>query len=274
MRVARSLLINSILATTVTCGTHAALAEDVIPDHPLLSDSLHISLSGFYSRNATTAALGPSGGGTGVSVDFEETLDLSDREATPMLGVVWRATERWRMEVEYFELKRDATRRLSGDLEWGDETYTAGSDVDSTFNVSDTRISAGYSFFRTRDKELGAGVGLHISKLEASLGTTNIATEGSDVTAPLPVINLYGAFALTDTWAIRLRTDWLSLTYGDYSGDIRDMSIDVNYQPWRHMGLGFGVRNLVMDLDVDANDWHGQARVNFQGPTAFVSASF
>ena len=97
MRVARFLLINSVLAATVTCGTHAALAEDVIPDHPLLSDSLHISLSGFYSRNATTAALGPSGGGTGVSVDFEETLDLSDRDATPMLGVVWRATERWRM---------------------------------------------------------------------------------------------------------------------------------------------------------------------------------
>src|SRR3990167_4732196 len=98
MRVIRSLLLNGTLATSLGCIVPAALAEDVIPNHPLLSESVLITLSGFYSRNATTAALGPSDGGTGVSIDFENTLDLSERDATPMLGVVWRANDRWRPE--------------------------------------------------------------------------------------------------------------------------------------------------------------------------------
>ena len=263
-----------LLACTLQTLTFAAVADDAIPNHPLLQDNLLISFGGFYSRNNTTAGLAPSGGGTGVGIDFEDTLDLSDHDATPMLGLIWRFADRWRLDAEYFQLNRDARRELSADIEWGDQTYTTGTVVDSTFDVTDTRVSVGYSFFRTKDKEVGAGLGLHVTKFEASLDTSGRSAEGSDVSAPLPVINLYAGFALTDTWAIRLRTDWLSLTYGDYSGDIRDMAIDVHYQPWQHVGLGFGVRNLVMDLDVDSSDWNGQARMNFQGPTAFITGSF
>jgi hypothetical protein len=249
-------------------------AGETIPDHPLLRDSFVFSLGGYYARTATTASLAPSGGGTGVAVDFEDTLDLDKRNLTPIAGFMWRFSERWRVELEYYAVGRDATRALATDVQWGDQTYPIGTTVDTTFDFSDARVSVGYSFFKRRDKELGVGLGLHVSGIKAGISAAGSSAEAKDVTAPLPVVNLYGLFALTNEWAVRMRADWLSLTYGDYSGDVRGMGLDVLYQPFRHVGFGLGLRGLMMDVTIEDPEWHGEARMSYTGPTVFLTASF
>lgn len=246
----------------------------VIPNHPMLSDDLVLTLGVFYPRITTSASLGPSSGGTGVAISFEDTLNLDARTVTPTAGIFWRATDNWRVDVDYFAIDRDASRTLVADVQWGDKTFTAGTTVNSTFNFSDLRISAAYSFFKRRDKELGIGVGLHVADINASIKASGTGTEAADVTAPLPVVNFYGMFALTKEWAINMRADWLSLTYGDYSGDVRNIQVNTLYQPFRNVGFGLGVRSLLIDVDIERPDWHGQARLSYQGPTAFITASF
>ena len=269
-----------LASTALILGVHTANAAEssasteVIPSHPLLSDELILTLGAFYPRSNTTAALGPSGGGSGVAIDFEDTLDLEKRTLTPTASVFWRASENWRVEFDYFEVSRDATRTLATDIQWGDLTFTAGSTVNSTFDFSDLRLSAVYSIFKRRDKELGAGLGVHVSGIKASIASSGTGADSADVTAPLPVVNIYGMFALTNKWAVDMRADWLSLTYGDYSGDVRNMAINLLYQPYRHVGFGVGMRNLVIDVDMDSPDWNGKARLSFQGPAAFMTVSF
>ena len=68
--------------------------------------------------------------------------------------------------------------------------------------------------------------------------------------------------------------DWLSLTYGNYTGDVRDMAIDMHYQPYRHVGFALGMRSLVLDLKIDNPDWTGRARTVFTGPAAVMTVSF
>lgn len=247
---------------------------EAVPSHPALTDRFTLELGAFYSRSSTEASLGPSGGGTGVVINFEDTLGLEDRNWLGIGGFLWRISERWRLEVDYFKLGRDATRTLATDVTWGDQTFTAGTTVNSSYDFTDYRISAGYSFFKRRDKELGAGFGVHVAKIDASLATTGGIVEGSDVTAPLPVLNLYGTFALTNEWAVRMRLDWLSLNYDIYSGDLRNTAIDVLYRPFRNVGFGLGVRNLVLNVEIDDPTWHGKARTVFTGPTVFMSVSF
>jgi len=94
------------------------------------------------------------------------------------------------------------------------------------------------------------------------------------VLAPLPVVNFYGLFALTDRWALTFRWDWLSLSYGDYSGDIRSIALDILYQPFDTIGFGIGSRTLTIDVEIDSSEWHGTANLFDQGPQAFVSVSF
>jgi hypothetical protein len=251
-----------------------AATADVVPTHRALTDRFVIDIGGFYSRSTTQASLGPSTGGVGVIVDFENTLGLDERNLTPIAGFLWRINDHWRLEAEYFKLDRDATRTLATDVTWGNQTFTAGTTVESKYDFSDIRLGVGYSFFKRRDKELGVGFGLHVAGIKTSIMAAGLGAESTDVTAPLPVLNFYGTFALTNEWALRARLDWLSLTYDNYSGDLRNMSIDVLYQPFRHVGFGFGVRNLVLDVEIDKPDWRGKARTVFGGPNLFMTLSF
>lgn len=275
-RIAALSLVSAALVASWAIGTaHAQTGStEAIPTHPALTDRFVIELGGFYSRSSTQASLGPSGGGVGVVVDFENTLGLDDRNLSAIGGFLWRASERWRVEVEYFSLNRDATRQLASDVTWGDTTFTAGTTVTSKYDFSDVRVSAGYSFFKRRDKELGAGVGLHVSGIKTSIQAAGLGAESTDVLAPLPVLNLYGAFALTNEWAARFRLDWLSLNYDIYSGDLRSTAIDVLYQPFRNVGFGLGVRSFILDVEIDDPKWHGKARTSFTGPTLFMTVSF
>jgi hypothetical protein len=273
--VAVSLIVFSLFASFATPASRAqGPSTESIPNHPALSDRFTFELGAYYSKSDTDASLGPAGGGTGVSVNFEDTLGLDHRNWIGIGGFLWRFSERWRIEVEYFKLQRDATRVLTTDVTWGDRIFPAGSTVDSTYDFSDIRVSTGYSFFKRRDKEIGAGFGFHVARIKASLQTTGGSVEASDVRAPLPVLNLYGVLALTDEWAARVRFDWLSLNYGAYSGDLKSSSVDVLYRPFRSVGFGLGVRTLVMNVDIDATDWRGKARTSFAGPVAFMTVSF
>lgn len=264
----------SLVFEPVSAQTVGIVTQEITPNHPSLTDRFVIELGGFYSRASTQASLSGAAGGAGAVIDFENTFGLDERSLAPISGLLWRMSDRWRLEIEYFKLDRDARRVLARDVTWGNRTFTAETQMASQFNFYDARMSFGYSLFKRTDKELGLGLGLHTASIEAELEALRMGTEKSDILAPLPVLNFFGGFALTDTWAVKLRVDWLSLTSGDYSGEIRNTNIDMLYQPFDHFGFGLGVRNLVLDLEIEDPDWTGRVRTVFSGPTAFVSLSF
>jgi hypothetical protein len=262
-----------IVLAALLAGPLAASADE-LPNHRLLSDQFRISLGSLYAESTSQARLGSSTGGAGVDVIFEDALGLESRKLVGELGMYWRFAEDWRFDLSYFSLKRSADRALTADIEWGDNSYTAGTVVSSSLNISDLRAAVGYSFFRRRDKELGVGLGLHSTAFKASLEAAGAGGRSESVTAPLPFLALYGNFALTDTWALSVRADWLSLSYDKYSGGIRATAFDVVYQPYRNFAFGFGMHSLNLRLDVDNPDSKFAARLALQGPAAFVSYSF
>jgi hypothetical protein len=259
-------------ASLLAAAAGAAAADD--ENHPLLNDKFRASLGVFYAESNTTARLGTPGGGAAIDVNFEDTLGLEKSRPVTELTMYWRITDRWRLDVDYFSIPRNASRTLSRDITWGGNTYTAGTVVDSSFRISDLRAAVGYSFFRRPDKELGVGVGLHTTTFKASLDAAGIGAESGSATAPLPVLALYGNFALTNRWALTLRTDWLSLDYDKYAGSIRSSAIDVIYQPWKNWAVGFGVHSLNMSVEVDDAKGKFATRMALQGPAAYVSYSF
>ena len=251
-----------------------AMAADETPNHPLLKDRFRVSLGAFYAESTTQARLGSSSGGTGVDVNFEDTLGLPARKTIGEVAAYWRISERWRVDLNYFRLTRKGSRTLTENLTWGDNTYTIGTTVNSSFEISDLRAGLGYSFFRTADKEVGIGVGLHSTAFKASLDSASAGAASESATAPLPVLALYGNFALTDTWALKAGTDWLSLAYDKYSGSIRASVFDIVYQPFKQVAFGVGMHSLNVRLGIDNPHSKFDARVALQGPAAYMSVSF
>ncbi len=268
------------LILTMTCAmigamTEPACAEDAtIPSHPALNDRFYIGAGVFAPKTSTVARLDSTTLGVGASVDFERALGLQTNKGVPNFLARWRFTERWRVEAEYFELNRSGDKNLTQDIQWGNAVYPIGSQVISTFDFSDARVSVGYSFFKTADKELGLALGAHVTRYNASISANGIGTQGGDVTAPLPVLSAYGQFALTDQWAIGARIDRFSLTYDQYSGGITSIAMDLLYQPFRHVGFGIGYRSMYIDFSSTNSKWTGEINQSFQGPVLYANVSF
>ena len=253
----------------------AALGADTSWNvHPYLEDRWNFQLSLFYPDVSTTASLSNSTLGRGTEVDFEDDLALADREALgAILGSV-RLGEKWRIEAEYFGLNRSGTRALSRTINWGDNTYTVGTVVSSSFDSDVYRLSGGYSFIKNNQSELGVALGLFVTDFKASLAASGIGASASDTLAPLPTIGVYGAHAFTPRWLVSGRVDYFTLDYDEYDGSLTNAQLQVDYRFTRHFGVGVGYRYVRYDLDVTDSSWNGSVEYKFQGPMIFGVASF
>ena len=262
------------LAAMVLAAAAIAPAAAQVPLHPALQDTWTFGAGVFFPNTTTQASLTSKSTGFGTTVDFEDTLDMERSKTVPLLYGRWRINQRWRIDAEYFRLNRSSERVIDRQITWGDQTFAANTSVSSKFNFSDLRVSAGYSFFRTPDKELGAGLGLHMAWYDVSLNSVVTSGEGQDVLAPLPVLSLYGQFALTDTWAVGTRLDRFSLEYDKFSGGLTNFALDVQYQPFKHVGFALGYRGLVIKAEVEGDRRTGTFRQTFTGPMASMNVSW
>ncbi|HSA69096.1 MAG TPA: hypothetical protein VLF65_05780 [Burkholderiales bacterium] len=262
-----------LLGIAFTAAT-AARAQSEIPDHPALSAKWYFGAGLFIPKTTTEARLTSSTLGAGAIINFEDSLGMDDEKEVPGFMARWRIGHRWRLEAEYFELNRSQTRGTNREIQWGDVVFPINTQVSSSFDFSDLRVSVGYSFFRTKDKELGVGLGFHVAAYDIRLSAAALGSESEDVTAPLPVFTAYGQFALTDRWAVGARLDRLSLEYDKYDGSIGSLGLDLMYQPFRNFGLGIGYRATLFDLTVSDDNRELRVRQNFTGPIFFLTANF
>ena len=265
----------------VVLGAGLPLAHaDDIPwgINPNLNDEIFIGLGAFYAaKSSSTAQLNSQKLGVGTVVDFQNTLGMSSTAWGPNADFRWRMSERWRLEVSYYWITQSGSKGIDQDIQWGDVIYPVNTQVNSKLNFSDLRTSVGYSFYKTSDKELGVGLGLHWLWWQGSLSSMTQGTEGGNLLAPLPVLSLYGGFALDEQWSVGARLDEFSLTYQQYHGGITVLGLNLLYQPFRHVGFGIGYTALFLNFQADSTglgSFQGKFNQNHQGPTFYLTASF
>ncbi len=266
-------LLRGAIAAASFAAAAANAADGIIPEHPALQDRFYVGAGLFFPQTATSAQL-QSRTGVGVNVDFENALGMTTAKSVPMALGRWRLGQRWRIEAEYFELNRSSHKQLDRDIQWGDTVYPVNAQLDAHFNFSDLRLSAGYSFFRRTDKEVGVGLGLHVAQYDVGLSANAFGTESNAVTAPLPVVSVFGQFALTERWAISARLDRFILRYREFDGNVSALGLDLLYQPFRHVGFGLGSRALQINMSATDAGRALKFTQSFQGPLVFMNVSF
>ena len=266
----------SLIALAVIAFAAAARAEQVaVPVHPALNAPFYFTLGAFFPSTTTQAQLTGNATGAGTVIDLEESFNIDNQKTVPSFSGRWRINHRWRVEADYFEMNRDNTRTIDRQIEWGDQVFPINTQVSTKFNFSDLRVSAGYSFFRTADKELGVGLGLHLATYDVSLASsTGGAGQGEDVLAPLPVLSIYGQFALTDRWAVGTRLD-------RFFPEIRQVRRQPDRPQPRSSVSAVPPRRLrrrlprpVRQTRSRGRSGHGEFRQTFEGPTFYMNVSF
>jgi hypothetical protein len=260
-----------IVASWHSCD---ARAQDTVPQHPMLSDRWFLSAGVLWSESNVSANLNSGRVGVGAIVDFEDDLGLDEDNLVGMLMFRTHFFDRWQLEVEYFKLDRANEKQLSRTIDWGDLNVPVEAQVRGSFDVEDARVSIGYSFFKTKDKEVGIGLGAHVTRMEASLSTERLGSDRAGQTAPLPFVTVYARMALTDRWLLNVRVDRLSLDTGDIDGKVFSSGAEFIYQPWRHFSIGVGYRDINFQVASTSEDWRGKAQVQQNGPMLFISSTF
>jgi len=242
--------------------------------HPGLTDKWALDLGLYSPKVKTSGSLNNATLGTGTSISFEDDLGLADRDTMgAFLGRV-RLGQRWRIEAEYFGLERSGSRAINKTINWGSNTYNVGTVVTTEFSSDIYRVSGGYSFIKDTQRECGVALGLHVTDFAVSLGATGVGVKAGDVTAPLPTVGAYGAYAFTPKWLLSGRMDYFSLKIDEYDGSLVNFTAGIDYRFHRNFGVGVGYRYVDYELEATKASFTGNLTYKFNGPVFYVTGSF
>jgi opacity protein-like surface antigen len=218
----------------------------------------------------------------GTEVSFESELGLAGRKTLPWLNAGTRLTERWRLELEYFSLRRSGTRTSSREIAWGDTVFPVSATISSEFDSDVLRVSGGYSFLLSDGTEAGAVLGLHATRFRLALaGQATVAnvsgsgqSEAEEALVPLPTIGVYAKHDFPGRLSIAGRVDWFGFRSGEYEGGLVNAMAAVNWRATDRVGVALGYRLVDYDLDVTKTNWRGGVSYRFHGPYLALQVGF
>ena len=227
-------------------------------------------------------------------VDVEDVLGVTDSKGAVWGGVQWQFTKRQSLELEYFALNREGGRSdtFSPPLNQGD-FYIEEGEVSTYYDTALTRLTYGFSVYRSERADFRLKGGLHIMKLGAGVSVSGqicspstvpavppgcpAAQSGNaseDVTAPLPHFGASYVYAMTPTLALRLQAIGFAIEIESIDGSIIEFDADVAWQPWQNFGLGAGFRYFNTNVKAGTSKLNGEFDFEYLGPAVYVQATF
>ena len=233
--------------------------------------------------------------GPGDEISFENFLGLEDSKTTLWGGFRWRISRRNQLEFEFNNLNRSGSvTGITDPINIGEETIQIGARIDTTFDLALARITYGFSVIRKQKHDLAVKAGIHMAftslKIDVFGDVLDVNTgmtlcnpspcqaepiESDDYTIPLPHFGLSYVYAFTPKWGLRAQGIGFALKINDIKGVMSEIDLDLHYQPWKHVGIGGGLR--YWDLTVkDTGDsfLRGEFEYRYWGPAIYVLGSF
>jgi hypothetical protein len=211
---------------------------------------------GYLARYDSSVRFGSASLGTGVEINLEDALDLDARTSSWRFGGFWRTSDNLRhtISLDYSKTKRSASKTLTEDITIGDTTFPAGTTLSSDTSLGIIRAAYGYSFVLDERLDLAARFGIYTMPMSFEFKGLS-ETEKTDFTAPLPTIGLKGDVAITPRFFLRQSIDFFYLKYGDFTGQLTDISIGLEYKAWKHWFFGLALNSFRVALQAEGKNY-------------------
>ncbi len=252
----RKLVIAAITTLILAATCQPAFAEDQeIQATPW--EKVSINLGSMVSSVDSNVRLSANGGG--VDIDLEEALGMDPTQTVFRTDIFWRFTDnqRHRAELSWFALRQDGSRQLGQDITIDGVTYPTGTMVNSSFDMDIYKTAYSYSFFQDERMDIAASLGLYVMPISFELTASGFLNgyTAESVTAPMPVLGLRADFALTPKWFIKGNIDIFYLEYASFKGSIYDTKVALEYNAFKHFGLGLAVENFKVGVESEGEDY-------------------
>ena len=215
------------------------------------------------------------GSGLGVDIDVEKALDLNSTNTVFRADALWRFTQnrRHRIDFTWFSFRRDGNRQIVEDIIIEDDdgntiTIPSGSSVEAFFDLDIYELAYSYSFFQDDRIDLAAGIGIYVMPIDFGIKVSGLLDEDEEenFTAPLPVFSLRMDVALNPRWFIRTGAQVFYVEIDNFNGSIMEFRTALEYNPWKHVGIGLGFDTLGIRLESENEDWPG---IDLKGKVEF-----
>ncbi len=299
-RISAGIAYTTIIATNFAAGTaHTqdifGASIDVTPTgstHPFFRHHFMIQGGAAFNDVKSFIQVDSRAAEIGSRVNLERELGLTPSHTSADILARVRLADRWIIEGEYFRVGRKETKRVEREISFGDHTFDVGADVEGKLSITSYRLVAGYSLIKTSHAEVGAALSLYVSDIGASLSghahvdgiAVGVSSGRYSAPIPLPAIGLYAHYALTPSWLVSGRIDYMDLSLSTakwFRNDIKDIGgyvlsfeASTEYRLFDNLGVGVGYRRVEVDLWAKSSGFRGRSGYTFSAPTAFVRIDF
>lgn len=269
----------------------AAPPEDSV--HPFFRHSLMIQGGVAFNFMDSTMGVGTEGGVAGSTISLENDLRFPSSQVGFDGLVHYRFADRWNLEFEYFGIPRSSAASVARTFQFGHYSFDASAGVNADFDIQSYRLATGYSFYKSRNAELGAALSLYVTDFSAGLrGSASLGVGGPysfqsqrfHVVAPLPTIGLYGSYAFSPKWLATGHIDYMDLSLSNVDlfgvsmkhvgGSVFSVEGGLEYRLTENVGVGGGLRYMDVQVDATTSGLKGGLGYSAWSPMVFLRASF
>lgn len=248
--------------------------------NPILDNKFYFEAGAFIPQK--DIKFGASGDIEDGDIDFGQTFNFNDNEATFFFNGEWRWNKKWRLTGEYFGVNNAARATLEKDIVLEDITFEEGTFVRGGVEFAVFRVFVGRTISSGPKHSLGAGLGVHTMNIGAfiegevktDLGDKEFRSPSTKFLIPLPNIGGWYHWAPTPKWAFVARLDWFGITIDQYSGGLWNLAPGVKYQIIKNLGIGLDYRVFFLNARVNEEIWDGTFDMNFAGPLITLHGNF
>jgi len=242
----RRLWIVVLLVAASALPAAAQIFDQTYLDNKGLSDRFTLNIGSFITTINTNA----SGEAGGEEVDLEDDLGLRPDIGEFRLSGEYRLGRKHALTFGYWATRRTSESTLEEDIEWDDVIYPASVTLRTESAYDNFKLGYRYSFVNNGTVDFGASIGFSVLKFKIALeGEAEIIGPGGpigterrreeeDLIAPVPVVGLSVEWALIPRLFLRGGVEYFKANYQEYTGELMDGAIGLDWFPWKHVGFG------------------------------------
>lgn len=262
------------LSVSVGLAYNTDLFEPAVSDSSD-EDRFEIRLGAARSASETKVRRDAENGTPGEIVDLEEVLGIADRETVYYFDSVFRLARFHRLELSYFDLQRRSPKILEQDVQFGEQEFLAGTEVETTMSSEVARFAYSYSLMRDEQKEVGVSAGLSYSRLETRMvATATQEAELQAVDALVPTIGIFGSVALGAQSRLSVDINAFALDFDQFDGYTAFINVGLDRKFSEHLAAGLGYSFYGLRLKSQDDSLRGSLSLRHYGPKLYLSAFF
>jgi hypothetical protein len=166
--------------------------------------------------------------------------------------------------------------------------WSVGATLDSELDLDLYIVDLHWDFIKTERSHFGAGAGLHVADLSATVGarieadingnpieSIDLGEESAGITAPLPNVFIRGGHLFTDALYLGATAGYFALEVDEIGGDLVTARAALEWRPSaKAIGLGLGYQYVSMEYHDNKGSTKRTVDAEFYGPVLFVGVGF